>query len=155
LQCFAHVPIDEKGLFNVLNLVGLDEHESLNYDDFSDFMTADVTWPFDPETSLQYFQAFDAKKSGKLYWAQFRKYLESFGIDLKKTDVFLDYFGTEYFNAGYLDYASYYWNNFGLEVPHTGELITAQEKQRIDRLKEEERLDWERKRKDIEIKAKR
>jgi hypothetical protein len=68
--------------------------------------------------------------------------------------VFLDYFGSEYFTQGYLDYASYFWNNFTLEVPHTGELITAQEKTLIDRLKEEERLDWERKRKEIEIKAK-
>ena len=154
MQCFAHVPVDEKGLTGVLNLIGLGEHQSLNYDDFSDFMTSDVTWPFDPETSLSYFQAFDAQKTGKLYWAQFRKYLESFGTSLKNPDIFLDYFGTEYFSAGYLDYASYYWNNFSLLIPHTGELITAQEKKLIDRVKEEERLDWASKRKDIETKAK-
>lgn len=155
LQTFSHVEVNDQNLFEVLELVELHDHNLLDHGQFNDFMTKDVKWPFDVDESIRLFQLFDGPRSGKIYWPMLQQYLVRFGIELNDADKFLNYFGSEYLTGSYLDYASYYWNNFGIEVEHTGELIKESKVESIKRIKNDEEEAFRKKREELEARVRR
>jgi hypothetical protein len=97
-----------------MGLVDLNDHPSLDTEDFDVFMKSPINFSFTVHEMLPCFQTFDTQKRGKIYWTQFGK----------NPEKFLQYFGHEYLSSnGWLDYASYWYNNFGYEIEHEGDLL--------------------------------
>ena len=123
LNTWSHTKVTEQNLKEVLALICLEDNDVWDQEDFNIFMKSPIVWPFDTDEMLKLFLVFDPDRKGKVYWKGFKHYVKKFAIELYDTDMFLQYFGTEYLSdGGWLDYASFWYNNFGYEVSHEGEL---------------------------------
>jgi hypothetical protein len=108
-----------------MGLVDLNDHPTLDTEDFDVFMKSPINFSFTVHEMLPCFQTFDTQKRGKIYWTQFVHYLDKFSSFFgKNPEKFLQWFGHEYLSSnGWLDYASYWYNNFGYEIEHEGDLL--------------------------------
>ena len=153
LQTFSHVEVNEENLFEILALVDLQDYKTTDQVQFHDVMTKEIVWPFNVEESVKMFQLFDSNQTGKIYWPRLEQYLKRFGIDLADGQKFQLFFGHEYLKDGYLDYASYYFNNFGLEINHQGEFIKQTASEDRKRISDEEEAKFRKEREALEEKV--
>ena len=139
LNTFSHIEISDLNIDQILSLVNLDGKDNINQPEFNDFMTKELELPFNIEAYLEFFKFFDPEATGKIYWPMLERNLGKFGEYFQNTDQFLQYFGREYLVSSHQDYASYWLNNFGVDIGIKGEHIEEIESPVIRRVGEKEK----------------
>ena len=130
---FTHIEVTDQNLNKILEQVDLSEATNLSKQQFDILMTAEIHMPCDIEAYLEFFRFFDSERTGKLYWPTLERNQKKFGDFFGDGEQFQDYFGQEYLIGGYIHYASYWKNNFGIDIGGKDEYIEHVESPTIKR----------------------